>query len=352
MFKKISQSVFAALLVAGTGAASADITLFGHIDTSLDAVDVDGGSDDINMNCTTCSIGFKGSEDLGNGLKAIFKLDFQYDTANRNQASSGTNSIKDRDQWLGLAGDFGKVRVGTISTGYKSHGAMIDPLYRTALQGRDSGLQSHFHSNAGEELEGRATNTARYDSPDFNGMKLVAHYKVDSNEGQPAANPDENNPFGIGASYQNGAILVFADYMDNNQDGLTEKDAWKIGGKYDMGMFSFMGQYEDYSNAASDDETVWHVAGTAGPLFGISAYLGFGKGEDDTTNDDYTAWTLAIMHNMSKRTMIYTGFSQVDCDSGDPDGSGSALATLSACSAVGSSGGEDDKFSLGLKHKF
>jgi predicted porin len=350
MYKKILQTMCAALLVGGVGAASADITLFGHIDTSLDAIDIDGGYDDINMNCTTCSIGFKGSEDLGNGLKAIFKLDFQYDTSVRNDGdgsgSDGDNNnsgLLDRDQWLGLAGGFGKLRVGTISTGYKSHGAMIDPLYRTALQGRARGLQSHYHSGAGEELEGRATNTARYDSPDFGGVKLVAHYTVDSDEAAPAANPDENNPFGLGASYSNGGILVFADYMDNNQDGLTEKDAWKLGGKYTTGMFSVMGQYEDYSNDASDDETVWHVAGTAGPIFGISAYLGFGKGEDDTTNDDYTAWTFAVMHNMSKRTMVYSGFSQVDCD---------APSTLSACSEVGSSGGEDDKFSLGLKHKF
>jgi predicted porin len=114
-----------------------------------------------------------GSEDLGNGLKAIFKLDFQYDTTERNTGRargssssstaavntpagtatityltsasvSDTSSITDRDQWLGLAGNFGQVRVGTISTHYKSHGAMLDPLYRTALQGRDRGLQSNL----------------------------------------------------------------------------------------------------------------------------------------------------------------------------------------------------------------
>ena len=37
------------------------------------------------------------------------------------------SGVSDRDQFVGLAGDFGKVRFGTISTSYKSHGAMIDP---------------------------------------------------------------------------------------------------------------------------------------------------------------------------------------------------------------------------------
>jgi predicted porin len=346
MYKKILPILIGAMLMGSISAVSADITLFGHIDTSLDAVDQDGGEDDINMNCTTCSIGFKGSEDLGNGLKAIFKLDFQYDTSVRNDGDgtgkdgdNNNSGLLDRDQWVGLAGkSFGKVRVGTISTGYKSHGAKIDPLYRTALQGRSRGLQSGLHSGAGEDLEGRATNTMRWDSPNFSGVKLVGHYTLDSgNKG------DEDDPYGIGASYSNGGILVFADYMDNSQSGAGEKDAWKVGGKYGMGMFSVMAQYEDYSNSSTDDETIWHVAGTAGPIFGISAYLGFGVGEDDTTGNEYTAWTLALMHSMSKRTMVYGGFSEVDCD--EPD-------TLSACEAVGDNGGEDDKFSVGLKHKF
>ncbi len=80
MKKKLLPAMMGVALTSGMTAAVSDVTLFGHIDTSVDATDIDGGSDDINMNCTTCSVGFKGSEDLGNGLKAIFKIDFQYDT--------------------------------------------------------------------------------------------------------------------------------------------------------------------------------------------------------------------------------------------------------------------------------
>ena len=88
------------IMAAAMSVTQADVTLFGHIDTSIDAIDQDGGSDDINFNCTTCSIGFKGKEDLGNGLAAIFKLDWQYDTINRNGADY-SGSFTDRDQWLG-----------------------------------------------------------------------------------------------------------------------------------------------------------------------------------------------------------------------------------------------------------
>jgi len=357
MQKKLLPVMIGALLAGGMSAATADVSLFGHIDAAYIGIDQDGGTDDTVFRCTTCSIGFKGSEDLGNGLKAIFKLDFQFDTFERNRVSSGTittsggstfsnstgsGSITDRDQWLGLAGGFGKIRMGTISTGYKSHGAMIDPLYRTALQGRDRGLQSNFHRGAGEELQGRATNTVRWDSVDYSGVKLVAHYTLDSNENDG----EDDNPFGVGASYSNDSMLVFADYMDNAQGGAAESDAWKVGGKYDMGLFSFTGQYEDYSNSSTDDETAWHVSAGVNGLLGMNLYLGFGKTEDDTTNNDLTSWTLAVSHNMSKNTMVYAGHSQFDCDAGG------AGASLSICRSVGVGGGENDLTALGIKHKF
>ncbi|MGB5425325.1 MAG: porin, partial [Gammaproteobacteria bacterium] len=104
MMKKQLPILMAAALAGGVGVATADVAVFCHIDTSLDYEDADGGGGDfINMNCTTCSFGFKGSEDLGNGLKAMFKLDFEYDTTERNSGGS----ITDRDQWLGLGGVFG-----------------------------------------------------------------------------------------------------------------------------------------------------------------------------------------------------------------------------------------------------
>jgi predicted porin len=77
---------------------------------------------------------------------------------------------------------------------------MLDPLYRTALQGRDRGLQSNLHRGAGEEGQGRATNTLRYDSPSWNGLKGGFHYTLDGDENDG----EDDNPYGVGLSYENG----------------------------------------------------------------------------------------------------------------------------------------------------
>ncbi|NNG12521.1 MAG: porin, partial [Halobacteria archaeon] len=241
----------------------------------------------------------------------------------------GDNSLFDRDQWVGLKGNFGQVRVGTISTGYKSHGAKLDPLYRTVLQGRDNGLQSGFHRGAGEDLHGRATNTARYDSPSFNGLKVVAHYTLDSDE----TDGEDEDPFGIGASYSNGGIYVFADYMDNNQgtgDPDGEESVWKIGGKYTLNNFAVMGQYEAMDFGGSSDPTQWHIGGSY-TMGNNMIYAAFGQRDPDTLgSSELDAWTIAAMHSLSKRTKVYAGFNQEETSNTD----------------------EFDLFALGVKHKF
>ena len=82
MIKKILPAMIGAALVGGMANATADVTAMGHIDTAilLEDTNTSGVDSTTNLVCTTCSFGFKGSEDLGNGLSAIFKIDFQYDT--------------------------------------------------------------------------------------------------------------------------------------------------------------------------------------------------------------------------------------------------------------------------------
>jgi predicted porin len=343
MMKKILPTMIGIALAGGMTAASADVSVFGHIDTSIDTVDLDlPGStfdeDDTNLNCTTCSVGFKGSEDLGNGLKAIFQVDFGFDSTET--SNNGENdTVTDRDQWLGLSGDaFGKVRIGTISTVYKSHGAMIDPLYRTSLQGRDHGLQSSsFHSGSGEELQGRATNTIRWDSADYSGFMAGVTYTLDSNE-----TPESDDPFGIGGSYENGGILVFADYLDNQQDNgpsTFEDSVWKIGGKYTFNDFAVMGQYEDEEFGTSGEFTVWHVAGSY-TMGSNLIYAAYGQGTSEITgtpDEESDNWTIAGVHNMSKSTSVYLGYNQQSTDN---------------FGNIPSNDADLDQFSLGMKHKF
>ena len=375
MIKKLLPTMIGAALVGGMAPALADVTVFGHIDTSVDYVDRKDST--TNLNCNTCSIGFKGSEDLGNGLKAIFKIDFQYDTTERNTGKaksssdvqaintatqtltktkggaivpttnfgttkvnrvtnvSDTSSITDRDQWLGLAGNFGQIRFGTISTIYKSHGAMIDPIYRTSVQARGIGLQSGLHKGAGENGQGRAEDTIRYDSPNWNGLQVGATYTMQTDFGQST-----DTPWGAGIQYKNGPFLVFADYITNDNGG--DDDAYKLGGKWTFGNYSLYGQYEFDGGLISstggtfgvnaqgfgnkgDGADVWEIGGTGtwGNNMLVAAYgqqdkTSGANREDffDRINNKSDQWEVVGVHSMSKRTKIYAGYAGISPDSG------------------------------------
>jgi predicted porin len=397
MIKKILPTMIGAALAGGMTVAVADITVFGHLDTSTDFADQDGGADTTNLNCNTCSLGFKGSEDLGNGLKAIFKLDFQFDMTERNGKTKvsksshsavtkvttdsefvegvgggspvlavtdvgtksnsfsavtnvkDTDSITDRDQWLGLAGNFGQIRFGTISTVYKSHGASIDPVYRTSVQGRGIGLQSGLHTGAGEQGQGRAEDTFRYDSPSWNGLKVGAHYTMQT---ETQADSSSDSPFGVGAQYKNGPFLVFADYITNDQGG--DDAAYKVGGKWTFGNYALFGQYEfddglisfrDGSQGLNssgdrrnkgDGADVWFVGGT-GKFGNNMLYAAYGQGDKTTGNDfefdnGYESFEIVGVHSLSKRTSAYFGYANIAPDA--------------------NSDRDSDIVTLGMKHKF
>ena len=389
MTKKLLPIMIGAALAGGMTAAVADVTVFGQIDESVVDHDIDAGlinigkmpgnnwdvleeSDDTRLQSTNSSLGVKGSEDLGNGLKAIFLLDFQYDI---NGASS--SALSDRDQWVGLAGNFGSVKFGTSSTSYKAHGAQIDPLYRTAAQGRSWGMQSFLHGNAGEEGQGRATNSIFYASPDWNGLQVMAHYTLDSDDnGGCAASAlaidpnctEDDDAYGAGVSYSNGGLLVFADYITNNGDADTndqgELDAWKVGGKFTLNNFGVYAQYEDITddygnqfgtgNSTELDYTLWHVAGSY-TMGNNMVYLGYGSGDIDdlfgaSSGSDQTNITLAGVHSLSKQTLLYAAAIWHEQD--NDNAVNSALDAELGAPAGTVDDPEATVFALGLRHKF
>jgi len=161
---------------------------------------------------------------------------------------------------------------------------------------------------------------------------------------------DGDNGYGAGISYENAGVLVFADYITND----TGKDdsAYKLGGKYTLNNLSLYGQYEfdkglissktpDTSGEGAD---LW-MLGASYTLGNSMVYFGYGtsdNGSNGSKLSSYNVWELVGTHNMSKRTKLYAGFSEIDCDDQDDN----------VCSRVGKKAGEDDKFSLGMQHQF
>ena len=316
MNKNLISFAVAAVLAGGVTAVSAsNVTVYGKVLMSIDNLDQNGSDTTMESRNGFGAIGVKGSEDLGNGLTAMFQLEY-----GTNPSEAGT--FGGRDQWLGLKGDFGTVRFGSISTNYKQSGAALDPMWRTSLDSRDAVRQSQLHSGNGDNGQGRATNTVRYDSPSFNGAKVVANYTLDNGSGV-----EDNDAFGIGLHYSEGPLFANIDYITNDNGG--DDDAWKIGARYKMDDFTFYGGYErggllfanlngGAAGLGDGSADLWHL-GASFTMGSTMFYGAYGQGDRSTgaANDEHDSWTLAVNHKLSKRTSVYGGFEALDRDTQD-----------------------------------
>jgi len=339
MNKKLLATAVGLVLAGGMSLASADVKLYGQLDISVDYFDDEqNDQDDTNLNSNTSAIGVKGSEDLGNGMEAFFKVEYQTDLAN-DRNGSGWNG---RDQYVGLGQEsFGKLAFGTMSTAYKAQAAKIDPFYRTSFEARSAGLwlQSALHGGKGEEGQGRATNTIGYTSPNWGGLGLLATYTLDSDENDfGAGDPrnDDDDPWSVGASFSGfGGLYAFASYVTTNAGG--DDDAVQIGAQWAFDAFEVHGIYEmdgglitlrqygssefstgtgnSTTSGSGDGADVWSVGGsfTIGNNV-IGADYGQGDEADDPTvlNDDYKSWRIGAYHKFSDRTRVYVGYAGAD----------------------------------------
>src|SRR5450830_1072347 len=93
--KKYSLLLVAAGLASGSAMAQTNVTIYGIVDTSIRYLSSDNAAGQKNFVVTNGAIsnsriGFKGTEDLGGGLKAIFRLENGFNSDTGGMSSPGT----------------------------------------------------------------------------------------------------------------------------------------------------------------------------------------------------------------------------------------------------------------------
>ena len=331
----MKKTLISLAVVAGLSASvavQADSKIYGFIDLAL--VDQDKAAE-LNVVSTTSAIGFKGSEDLGGGMKAIYKMEFQVDVMNRCSAkstavtttvtaglvatntvtTSGCNAITDRDQWLGIKGGMGTVKIGTMSSNYKQKGGKIDPFYRTPVQARSVGQQSNLHSGA-SITRGRLTNAIQYASPKMGGMQLIANTTI-------SGSADE--AIGFGLRYKTKTVDA---WFDAFTPGAANADtATKVGVKFTGVKNLTLGLQLEQTKKVVGGDVMFLSA--AYKIDGNNT-LAFTFGETDTK---LSGFNLGVWHKLSKQTSMYAAYNDTSDESG---------ATTA----------DDSTFALGLRKKF
>ncbi len=326
--KKTLISLAVAAGMAASGAAFAEATVYGNVHLSILQFDKDDGTGqgtngNLLMTSNTSSVGVKGSEDLGAGMKAFYKAEFQFDAAaggaanDANDEGSNGNALTQRDVYAGLAGGMGTIKFGTMSSNYKQMGGKVDALYRTPAEGRGFiKTQSNLHGGRGVN-RGRMTNGIQYSSPKMGGMQLVVN---------TTASDSQDETVGAGFRYEAKAFTVYADYIDTAPTGASTnatETATKIGGKFNADAFFVGAQFESAEDVT--DYNYMHVNG--GFLIDANNIITatYGTASHITNSAADTAgMALAYDHKMSKSTDVYVAY--VDRSSDTASKEDSAMA--------------------------
>lgn len=253
----MKKTLIALSLAALPVAAMADVTLYGQVKAGVAVQKNSAKVDDVTVvkgDVTTglvdfgSRIGFKGKEDLGNGVAAIWKLENGFSVAGgADSTSSGWNG---REAYIGLETGAGTIRAGKIATQIDEMG-VVDPWEYSSERTPALGLAQF--TRTGEKVL-----SVRYDTPEFAGFQAnVQFVPRDSDlsnggglsDGVRKAGSKDTSSYYLGLNYENSGF--FAKYglgykhaaLANGKDG----SAHRLEGGYDANNI-FVGLGVQYTN--------------------------------------------------------------------------------------------------------
>lgn len=335
-------AAFAAPMVAN--ADSGNVQIGGTVKVSVDSLD-DGNDRNWNVSSNSSNIWFKGAEDLGNGMKAVWQMTTYVGLGG---TGSGSNAWTNGNSFLGLAGGFGTVVLGKHDTPFKILGRKVD------LFGDQIGDSRNLISAGGATWDLRPDNVLAWITPTFSGFHAaLAHVTNVDTAAASDVSIDAWSGLGI---YENGPITAGLAYERHNLSNATfntnDESAWRLAGGYDFGAGKVNALWQRMNDigGTNNDRTTWGL-GASFKVGSGAAKVQYTRAGDvsDTSNTGANMWSLGYDHNLSKRTVAYAAVARTSNDS---------AAKFSAYAGghgdnPGIMAGENGTgFSLGLNHSF
>jgi predicted porin len=335
MNKKIIVAAVAAALVAPL-AAMADATVYGQVRVATQYHDRDNAGDTWGMADQISLVGIKGSEDLGGGLKAIYKMEFGSNVGDGFGKSSFWNQ---RNSYVGLAGDWGTVLAGRHDTPHKISSGKLDFFANTAAD-NDNGMGPMNPRSVGLFHSLRVDGAIAYISPNMAGFTLAGAVVQTNTAATFDDGDDFASAYSLAAMYSNGPWFASAAYESLDPESLAgaagapDDEKYRLGiGVLGMAGFSAGFVYESRDNAGfvdGLDTEAWQLS--AAYDFGNNRVKAMYGSYDADGAGDFDTWAIGLQHNFSKRTDAEVLYRAKDADS--------------------DVGIDDNVFALQLNHKF
>jgi predicted porin len=290
----MKKTIIAAAIAASVAApaAFAEVTVYGkaHLDYT-------SGDSDTGMSSNASRFGINASEDLGNGMKSFAKVEIGYDAMDSVDGAAADNAqFFERDAYVGLSGDFGKVMAGRM--GVATKGALYG-LGNVQLADSIVDFADGFASKSSYSNYGRVSNAVAY-ANNFNGVNVVAGIAG----GEGTDNMDHNT-FGIDTTI--GGVKVGAARTDIDGQG----DATVYGAKMSMDALTVAVLREDVSVDGGNDYDTTGIS-TSYAMGANVVAVSYSTRDTDNTANDTDRTNVSLEHKLSKKTSLYVAYGEVD----------------------------------------
>jgi predicted porin len=343
MNKKLVALALSAVAAGVASAQTANVTLYGIVDTYLSSQRI-GGVGTVAAKSTTMVTGgglsgsrwgLRGSESLGGGLNAIFTLENGF--ASDSGALGQGGLLFGRRAFVGLNGGFGTVTIGRDYSPNFFVQCNSDDTFGGCLTGFSAvANMGGFFANTL-----RQNNQVKYSTPNFGGLTGSLAWAL----GEVAGKSSGSRTIGGNVEYKNGPIYVGVGFSDQKNAAATGSDKqFILGATYNFGVAYAGLTYIENKNVAGVKTKP--MIGSVTVPFG-AARVGLQLAQNKSGSAKATSFGLLGEYDLSKRTELYGAYVQcknkgLTCSA---DGNvANSTATINGQSA--------SAFALGVKHKF
>lgn len=327
-------------------ADNANFTFYGKVNVDVESVK----SDKVAAATTATSLnrlqsnasrfGFKGSEDLGDGLQAIYQFEAQVDSVNDKNTKVPFNGI--RNSHIGLKGDFGTVFAGNWDTPFKTVHNKIELFDNTTVF---SAINLVGVTGNNKNYNTRQNNVIQYWTPKLGDFNVQVSYALDSAKTATV----NKTALSLSGTYENDMLYAGLGYESRADQTTTTKSdsAMRLLGafKFPNGQVGIMVENMSVANSLTTtaSQRNMELAGSY-KIGNINLGASYAKNGNynDVTNTGAKQLSLRYGYGFSKRTELYAAYTELTNDTSASYGFYTGLAAGSKLSGLG----------LGLIHSF
>lgn len=329
MSKYLRRSALALAACAATAQAQTNVQFYGRLNVSAEYVKASAAADGARLSQNRVSgnrsvIGFRGSENLGDGLSAIFQVEASL------SPDTGAGEMARRDTRVGLAGDFGTLFAGHWTTAYNGVTSNLDPFYPTtagymSIISNGSAAATDNVSNT-SSFDRRQANSLHYWTRPWKGLGLRVTHGLAEERPASGAKPSLTS---VAAVYEQGpwyATLAHERHHEYQGPGLDDSGTkLAVARRFGNTRVALLAERLEYETARGGlDRNAWYVSVTH-QLGAHGLRLGFARGGDGKGADGNrvgfirggartgaTHVTLGYEYALSPRTALHAYITHLD----------------------------------------